>query len=162
LFEIIKNIVIFENSNLKIFNIIGEIMSKVSLTSQSNLRNTFSFALPNILIYTSDGIVSDGGIGEFPSPIDWLMSGLGNCILTTMAMVAARNNANFVGTTMTIERTFTEPPRKRIATIEINIIFPEKYNDAIFTKLKNAANACPAKNSLHSDIQFTINFDFKK
>jgi uncharacterized OsmC-like protein len=136
-------------------------MSKVSLASQSNLRNNFSFDVSNTLKYTSDGVVSDGGIGEFPSPIDWLMSGLGNCILTTMAIVATRNNANFVGTTMTIERTFTEPPRKRIATIDINIIFSEKYNDATFAKLKNAANACPAKNSLHPDIQFTINFAVK-
>jgi uncharacterized OsmC-like protein len=127
-------------------------------TTDKRLRTVATF--PENVSYTMDGLEKDGGFGEHPTPVEMLVGAVGGCILTTMGGIAARNGYDLTGSIVNIDRTYTEPPKRRIATMDIEIIFPFEYEEKIFAKLKAAAFSCPVKNSLHQEIVLTYTFRF--
>ncbi len=107
-----------------------------------------------------DGVLNDGGYGENLSPLELMAAAVGSCILTTMGIIAKRNNFNICGTKMEVSKTNLPPPGAMIKSLLIKIFFKDQLADHLFKKLKRAAEACPAKNSLHPAIEIYIEYHF--
>lgn len=112
----------------------------------------------NILI--TDAPVDNLGKGEYFSPTDLVATALGSCILTTVGIVAARENFNIDDTTMSITKRMANDPR-RIGEIIVEINFPKNgYTDLQKKQIEVTARGCPVARSLHPDLIQTMIFNF--
>jgi uncharacterized OsmC-like protein len=112
----------------------------------------------NILI--TDAPVDNQGKGEYFSPTDLVAASLGSCILTTVGIVALREDFNIDDTTMSITKKMADNPR-RIAEIIVEITFPKNnYTDLQKKQIEVTARGCPVARSLHPDVIQTMIFNF--
>lgn len=108
----------------------------------------------------TDAPVDNKGLGEAFSPTDLVCTALSSCMLTTMAIVANRENIDLTGMTTEVVKIMGSNPRK-IAEIQITLSHaglnatPEQIN-----QLKHAAHTCPVALSLHESVQQTVTFNF--
>lgn len=100
------------------------------------------------------------GLGEAFSPTDLLATSLATCMLTTMGIVAQREQVDFSGATASVIKEMTTTPPRRVAKLTVTINVPLKLDEVQTQKLNNAAHACPVKKSLHPDVvvETTINW----
>jgi uncharacterized OsmC-like protein len=73
----------------------------------------------------TDAPVDNQGKGERFSPTDLVGSALVSCILTTMAIVAERDNVSIVGAEAEVEKVMSNNPR-RIASLHVKIKLSKK------------------------------------
>ena len=112
----------------------------------------------NILI--TDAPVDNQGKGEYFSPTDLVATALGSCILTTVGIVAGRENFNIDDTTLDITKIMADNPR-RIGEIIIEINFPRNdYTDLQKKLIEITARGCPVARSLHPDVKQTMRFNY--
>ncbi len=112
----------------------------------------------NILI--TDAPVENQGKGEYFSPTDLVATALGSCILTTVGIVAGRENFNIDDTTLDITKIMADNPR-RIGEIIIEMNFPRNdYTDLQKKLIEITARGCPVARSLHPDVKQTIIFNY--
>jgi len=112
----------------------------------------------NILI--TDAPVDNQGKGEYFSPTDLVATALGSCILTTVGIVAGRENFNIDDTTLDITKIMADNPR-RIGEIIIEMNFPRNdYTDLQKKLIEITARGCPVARSLHPDVKQTIIFNY--
>ena len=104
--------------------------------------------------------VDNGGKGESFSPTDLVAAALGSCILTIMGLVAQRNGLDIAGATVRVLKEMTATPTRRIGALKVSVEYPKDkpVAPADRAKLEMAARACPVKQSLHPDIEVTIEF----
>ena len=109
----------------------------------------------------TDAPTDNHGKGEAFSPTDLLCVSLANCQMTTMGIVAQRDNIDLVGMTCEIEKVMQATPR-RIAEIIIVLTVPnpERLTEKERTILRNAALKCPVAQSLSADVKQTVSFNF--
>ena len=88
------------------------------------------------------------------------MVSLGTCILTTVAMVAQRRNIDLSGMSGCMEKEMQSAPSRRIASIgmTINVPLGVRLSPEDRSRLKNAAQRCPVKQSLHPEINVRVEF----
>lgn len=114
-------------------------------------------------IQSGSGLLTDApsdnqGKGEAFSPTDLLATSLGTCMVTTMAIVAGKNNIAFEGAEASVTKIMAAEPR-RVAEIKIDLKFTENsYTDKEKQILEKAALTCPVAVSLHPDLKKTVNF----
>jgi len=112
----------------------------------------------NILI--TDAPVDNQGKGEYFSPTDLVATALGSCILTTVGIVAGRENFNIDDTTLDITKIMADNPR-RIGEIIIEMNFPRNdYTDLQKKLIETTAIGCPVARSLHPDVKQTMIFNY--
>lgn len=112
----------------------------------------------NILI--TDAPVDNHGKGEYFSPTDLVATALGSCILTTVDIVAGRENFNIDDTTIAITKIMADNPR-RIGEIIIEMNFPRNdYTDLQKKLIETTARGCPVARSLHPDVIQTMIFNY--
>ena len=112
----------------------------------------------NILI--TDAPVDNQGKGEYFSPTDLVATALGSCILTTVGIVAGRENFNIDDTTLDITKIMADNPR-RIGEIIIEMNFPRNdYTDLRKKLIETTAIGCPVARSLHPDVKQTMIFNY--
>jgi len=99
------------------------------------------------------------GKGERFSPTDLVGAAFASCILTTMAIVAERDQINIVGAKVEIEKVMVPNPR-RIGEFPIKVTLPASLQAEAKKKLENAAITCPVAKSLNPEIKVTFEFQY--
>lgn len=122
-----------------------------------NLRTECTHVRSGQTIIT-DAPPDNNGKGEAFSPTDLAATSLGTCMVTIMGIAANNHNINIDQTRLEITKHMASDPR-RIAAIDINIIFPGiQYSKKDKKILEVAGRTCPVALSLHPDIQQNITF----
>ena len=117
---------------------------------------------PSGTVLTTDAPKDNMGKGESFSPTDLVATALGTCIVTTMGIVAQRNNLDISGTTVRVEKHMTTTPPRRIAEMPVEIHVPHALSEADRARLESAAHKCPVHASLHPDVKAPIIFKWGK
>lgn len=108
----------------------------------------------------TDAPLDNGGKGRTFSPTDLVGAALGACMETIIGLVAQRNNLNVEGLKIEVTKEMVADPVRRIGALKTRIIFPKgiNYTREIKLKLEAAAKTCPVKQSLHPDINISLDF----
>ena len=108
----------------------------------------------------SDAPLDNNGKGEYFSPTDLLVTSLGNCILTTMAISANAHSINFLNASLKITKIMVKNPRK-VGEVIIDINMGDKdFSEKEKQILEKAGLTCPVALSLHPDVIQTIYFNY--
>ena len=135
-------------------------MNTFKIKYLGNLR-TSSSHLDSGSVINTDAPKDNHGLGEAFSPTDMVCSALASCILTIMAIAVEKNNVDIKGTKAMVKKTMGNNPR-RIARIEIDIIFPKVYDTKTKTILERAAYNCPVHHTLSESVEKNISFKYLK
>jgi putative redox protein len=103
------------------------------------------------------------GKGEAFSPTDLTATSLGVCMLTTMAIVAAKQSLDLdlSGTRAVVRKHMTTKPPRRIQKIEVAVEIPLPGTLPCRVTLEEAALNCPVALSLHSDVEKVVTFSWR-
>lgn len=106
---------------------------------------------PSSAKLSTDAPKDNEGLGRYFSPTDLVATALGTCVLTTMAIVARRNQIPFKGASVKVEKHMNATPR-RIGRLPVEIVVPGTFTAEQKKKLEAAAHGCPVHKSLHPDV----------
>ncbi|MFO0417034.1 MAG: OsmC family protein, partial [Pseudomonadota bacterium] len=82
------------------------------------------------------------------------------CILTTIGIVAKRNELNVDGMRMRVEKVMGTDPR-RISHLNVVITMPSALTPEQRQKLERAGTACPVHKSLHTETKVSVEFVYQ-
>lgn len=110
----------------------------------------------------TDAPRDNNGKGEAFSPTDLVGAALGSCIVTTMAIIAEKNQLPFdlKNTKFTVTKEMKADPRK-IAQLKVIIEMPAGIPENKRHFLENIAKTCPVRLSLAPDVQIIEEFIWK-
>lgn len=108
---------------------------------------------------TTEAPKDNGGTGMSFSPTDLVGAALASCTLTTMALVASRENIPLGDARARVEKRMTPPPR-RIAELVLEIDMPAGLSAAQRARMEEAAHTCPVSRSLHPDVKLPMAFHY--
>jgi len=151
-------LIIKTNNNHIVIFVESFIMNTFEIKYQGDLRTTATHLDSGSEIST-DAPKDNHGLGETFSPTDMVCSALASCILTIMAIAVEKNNIDIKGTTAMVKKTMGNNPR-RIAKIQIDIIFPKEYDSKTKTILERAAHNCPVHHTLSENVEKNISFSY--
>ena len=109
----------------------------------------------------TDAPVDNHGQGAHFSPTDLVATALGTCTLTLLGIVADRHGISLEGTTVKVEKHMVAEPVRRIGRLPVDIFMGQPIDDKYKDRLIKAAETCPVKQSVHPDIDLSINFHWK-
>ena len=109
----------------------------------------------------TDAPVDNHGKGAHFSPTDLVATALGTCTLTLLGIVADRHGISLEGTTVKVEKHMVAEPVRRIGRLPVDIYMGQAIDDKYKDRLIKAAETCPVKQSVHPDIDLSINFHWK-
>ena len=109
----------------------------------------------------TDAPVDNHGKGAHFSPTDLVVTALGTCTLTLLGIVADRHGISLEGTTVKVEKHMVAEPVRRIGRLPVDIYMGQPIEDKYKDRLVKAAETCPVKQSVHPDIDLSINFHWK-
>ncbi|MBT4466675.1 MAG: OsmC family protein [Planctomycetes bacterium] len=109
----------------------------------------------------TDAPVDNHGKGAHFSPTDLVATALGTCTLTLLGIVADRHGISLEGTTVKVEKHMVAEPVRRIGRLPVDIYMGQPIDDKYKDRLIKAAETCPVKQSVHPDIDLSINFHWK-
>lgn len=101
------------------------------------------------------------GDGSSYSPTDLLAASLGSCMVTTMAIVARRENIPFERAEFVLEKHMTAAPPRRVDALPVTIRLPASLSPEQREKLEAAARGCPVHRSLLPEIQRDVQFIYE-
>ena len=130
-----------------------------SIVYYSSELRTESTHLQSGETYITDAPIDNEGKGDAFSPTDIIATGLANCMLTIMGIVAKRKSLDIEGTKAEVTKIMGTEPR-RISEIKIDFFFPKSYDKNSKQLLQTAAINCPVAKSLANDLTQTINFHY--
>ena len=130
--------------------------NQIEITYEGNLRTRATHLASGSEILT-DAPIDNQGKGEKFSPTDLVATALGSCMLTIMGITANVQNIDISGTTVKVKKTMGEDPRK-IARIDIEIIFGTIISDKHKIILERAAHHCPVSKTLQGNIEENVEF----
>lgn len=104
--------------------------------------------------------VDNAGDGSSFSPTDLLAASLGACMVTTMAIVAAREGIPFQGAGFTLEKHMRSDPR-RVDALPVTVRMPRGLTEAQRLRLEHIARTCPVDRSLHPDVRREVSFVYE-
>lgn len=120
---------------------------------------------PSGTTLATDAPKDNMGKGESFSPTDLVATALATCVITTMGIVAQRNNLDLAGSRVHVEKHMITEPIRRIGRLPVTITVPKtqaaKLSDTDRQKLENAAKHCPVHASLHPDIDAPLRFVYE-
>jgi putative redox protein len=117
---------------------------------------------PSETSFTTDAPVDNHGRGESFSPTDLVATALGSCALTTMGILAQKRGCTIDGMEAHVKKIMTQELPRRIGKLPVTITVPPevagRLDLATRAELENAANTCPVKLSILSEIDAPITF----
>jgi putative redox protein len=115
---------------------------------------------PSLAALSTDAPKDNLGKGEGFSPTDLTATSLGVCMLTTMAIVAAKQSLNveLSGTRALVRKHMTATAPRRIQKIEVNVEIPLPDSHSARGTLEEAALKCPVALSLHPEVEKAVTF----
>src|SRR3954453_11604889 len=122
-------------------------MVEISTTYQGQLRCTAVHG-PSGNQLTTDAPKDNMGKGEAFSPTDLVATALATCVLTTMGIVAKRNNLDISGATARVTKEMVTAPVRRIGRLAVTVRVPRRLSADDQKRLENAAHTCPVHKSL--------------
>lgn len=108
----------------------------------------------------TDAPVDNMGRGQSFSPTDLVATALGTCMLTTMGIIAQRNNIDIAGAKLNVTKEMISQPSRRVGRLAVTIAMPKNLPPDDRKRLESAAQTCPVMVSLHPDIQAPITFNW--
>ena len=134
-------------------------MVQIDLTYEGNLK-TQAVHGPSGAVLTTVPPVDNQGDGSSFSPTDLMATALGSCMMTLMGIAARKHEIDLAGTTVTVQKEMTPPPRQIARlTVKINVA---KFVDPEFRqRLENAAMTCPVKRSISPEVDIPVTFIWK-
>ena len=130
--------------------------NQIEITYEGNLR-TKAIHLASGSEILTDAPIDNQGKGEKFSPTDLVATALGSCMLTIMGITANVQNIDISGTRVKVQKTMGKDPRK-IAKIDIEIIFGQIISGKHKTILERAAHHCPVSKTLQGNIKENVKF----
>ena len=101
----------------------------------------------------------NGGTGMSFSPTDLVGAALASCALSTMALLAQRENLTWGDARAAVEKRMTPPPR-RIGELVVAFDMPREVRPEHRARLEEAARSCPVARSLHPEVQVPMEFRY--
>ncbi len=132
-------------------------MVQISAIYSGELRCTATHA-PSQSTLITDAPTDNHGRGEAFSPTDLVATALGTCILTTMGIAATRLGTSVDGAAITVEKTMTAVPTRRIGALHCRVTMPVGIDAGHRPALINAAERCPVKESLGADVEVALDW----
>jgi putative redox protein len=132
-------------------------MVEITSTYQGQLRCTATHG-PSANTLTTDAPKDNMGKGEAFSPTDLVATALATCILTTMGIVAQRNNLDITGATVKVTKEMVATPARRVGRLTATIHVPKNFSEEDRQRLENAGRNCPVYKSLHPEIETPVTF----
>lgn len=102
----------------------------------------------------------NGGDASTFSPTDLVGAALSACALTTMVLIAKRENIPFGDAKARVEKTMTASGPRRIAELSLVITMPAGVDPAHRARLEEIARTCPVARSLHPDVKVPLTFEW--
>ena len=127
-------------------------MVKIESIYEGELRCS-STHLPSGSGLITDAPVDNHGKGSAFSPTDLLATSLLTCVMTTMAIVAERNEIHLKGMRGSVFKHMTTTAPRRIAKLEVELHMPKSLNEDDRTRMEATAKGCPVHRSLHPDVE---------
>jgi putative redox protein len=104
--------------------------------------------------------VDNGGDASSFSPTDLVGAALASCALTTMVLIAKRENIPLGDPKARIEKSMTTAGPRRIAKLELHIDMPPGVRPEHRARLEEIARTCPVARSIHPDVALPITFGY--
>ena len=136
-------------------------MVEITATYEGQLRCVATHG-PSGASLPTDAPKDNMGKGEAFSPTDLVATALGTCMLTTMGIVALRNNIDMTGARMRVTKEMVSQPARRIGTLGVEIVMPRALGEDDQKRLEAAALHCPVHRSLHPDVQIPVTFKWSE
>lgn len=134
-------------------------MTTLTTRYQGTLRTENIHTRSGSVVIT-DAPVDNKGKGEAFSPTDLVCTALSSCMLTTMGILADRENIDLTGLRTDVLKIMGSAPRK-IEEVQITLSHDAlQASEVQKQKLKNAALTCPVALSLHDSVKQTVIFNF--
>lgn len=114
---------------------------------------------PSTRHLTTDAPKDNGGEGSSFSPTDLLASAFLSCALTTMALVARRENIPWGNASGRVEKHMTQAPR-RVGELVTVLEMPKELPADKRAHMEQVAHNCPVARSLHPDVKLTVTFRY--
>lgn len=108
----------------------------------------------------TDAPIDNQGRGQRFSPTDLVGAALASCVLTTIAIVAERDQISLAGAKATVVKEMVTTPTRRIGSLEVQVTLPKSIPLASRDKLERAGHQCPVHKSLHPDIKAPLVFSY--
>ena len=100
-----------------------------------------------------------GGDADSFSPTDLLTTSLPACILTTMGIVAKKENISLNGSKYTVTKEMSQTPR-RVGKITVLFELPSSLSFEMREKLERSAKTCPVHHSLHPEVIIDLSYSY--
>lgn len=113
---------------------------------------------PSQTVIETDAPKDNQGLGQRFSPTDLVGAALGSCILTTMAIVAERDQKPFLNARAEVEKEMVSEPTRRIGTLRVKIFLSKEIPEDYRPKLERVAHQCPVHKSLAPEVQIPMTF----
>lgn len=137
-------------------------MVEISVGYEGDLH-CFAIHEPSRAELFTDAPKDNLGKGEAFSPTDLAATSLGVCMLTTMAIVAAKQllDLDLAGTRAIVRKHMTADPPRRIKKLEVSLEIPLPATLRSRVTLEQAALNCPVALSLHPEIEKVVTFSWR-
>jgi putative redox protein len=137
-------------------------MVEISVKYEGDLH-CFAIHAPSQAKLFTDAPKDNLGKGEAFSPTDLAATSLGVCMLTTMAIVAAKQSLDLdlSGTRAIVRKHMTAKPPRRIQKLEVSMEIPLPETLPSRATLEEAALNCPVALSLHPEIEKAVTFSWR-
>ena len=137
-------------------------MVEISVGYEGDLH-CFAIHEPSRAELFTDAPKDNLGKGEAFSPTDLTATSLGVCMLTTMAIVAAKQSLDLdlAGTSAIVRKHMTADPPRRIKKLEVSLEIPLPETLPSRVTLEQAALNCPVALSLHPEIERVVTFSWR-
>jgi uncharacterized OsmC-like protein len=99
----------------------------------------------------------NGGDGSTFSPTDLVGAALASCVLSTMAIIAAKEGLTFGEASARVVKEMVGPPR-RIGSLAIEVTMPPGTKPEQRARFEELAHGCPVARSLHPELQIPMVF----
>ena len=115
---------------------------------------------PSTTHLITDAPKDNGGEGSSFSPTDLLASAFLSCALTTMALVAKREQIAWGEATGRVEKHMTQAPR-RVGELVAVFEMPKELPEDKRGHMEQVAHSCPVGRSLHPDVKLSLTFHYR-
>lgn len=115
---------------------------------------------PSKVELVTDAPVDNFGRGESFSPTDLVVTALATCQMTTMDLMARRDQIILEGTKVYAEKHMSTEPPRRVARVVIRMEFPSGIPHDYRPRLEIIATTCPVARTIHPDVKLDITFSY--
>lgn len=123
-------------------------------------RNKCSLTHQEGLTLKTDAPKDIGGDASAFSPTDLVAAGLASCILTTIAMFAAKRDIDLTGATAHVSKEMASNPR-RIGSLPVTVTLPDSVPLDLRDTLERVGHMCPVHASLHPSVDSPIIYQYR-